>query len=610
MVVIERDTHGNLHIYDPAIPGPAAVTPFTLDTPAELPDTLTGPSRYPVNTDGDLAQWDIHHQQAVFGPDDNQTRTPSDGHTLDALTDPPTHTYPTGPHRGPRPTDEDRAANFEEEFLKQQSTEFGRNSRAANRWRKLADGTQAGEAELRVLALFRKPLPAGHKQKDTLDGMIRENKDNGLEHSGFDYTGTRAKERKSQVALERHQKYNVPIPPAPPETLESEADLLQTVGVPEIEPVAFLNKDYARYFRSAFAELQGTRIPRFYAVDGVNVGERLQTLRRYPASPEEVYELAYHGVLLSGRNADAIRNEYNRLKNTNALHPDLPRWEREEQRRQEEMQQERERKRKNPTEEEKKNKRTSHQQWLQRLPAASRKERDRAARESRKRRYEANPNQPGTGGPGTDVITRSKHGDKQVWTWDASKGVHRRRDRHRVVWYIDSQTWEQWPASEGEAAPSKRPNSQEEQQQIALENEDYENYENYEPDYSTPAPLPDWPGVSGDPYPSSSGYAAPQPLTGTGSDYTGFDPYFQSSVSAGHQPPAAPALSGDGDGDLNAGFDPYFQSSLSVDPQLLTGTGSDYTGFDPYFQSSVSAGHQPPAAPALSGDGDGDLNAG
>ncbi|WP_285692017.1 hypothetical protein, partial [Actinoplanes sp. NBRC 103695] len=85
MVVIERDTHGNLHIYDPAIPGPAAVTPFTLDTPAGLHPTLTGPSRYPVNTDGDLAQWDIHHQQAVFGPDDNQTRTPSDGHTLDAL---------------------------------------------------------------------------------------------------------------------------------------------------------------------------------------------------------------------------------------------------------------------------------------------------------------------------------------------------------------------------------------------------------------------------------------------------------------------------------------------------------------------------------------------
>ncbi|WP_285692013.1 hypothetical protein, partial [Actinoplanes sp. NBRC 103695] len=83
--------------------------------------------------------------------------------------------------------------------------------------------------------------------------------------------------------------------------------------------------------------------------------------------------------------------------------------------------------------------------------------------------------------------------------------------------------------------------SQEEQQQIAYSQEEqqqiaYSHYEDYEPDYSTPAPLPDWPGVSGGTYPSSSVSAGPQPLTGTGFDYTGFVPYSQSSVSAAPNP--------------------------------------------------------------------------
>ncbi|WP_285692014.1 hypothetical protein, partial [Actinoplanes sp. NBRC 103695] len=126
-------------------------------------------SRYPVNTDGDLAQWDIHHQQAVFGPDDNQTRTPSDGHTLDALTDPPTHTYPTGGRTG-----EEWAAGFQKAILKLQSTKIsGEKANAeagigvSDRWKRAKGMQKFSKAELDVFALFRMELPAGHPDKDT-----------------------------------------------------------------------------------------------------------------------------------------------------------------------------------------------------------------------------------------------------------------------------------------------------------------------------------------------------------------------------------------------------------------------------------------------------------
>ncbi|WP_285691946.1 hypothetical protein, partial [Actinoplanes sp. NBRC 103695] len=480
MVVIERDTDGNLHIYDPAIPGPAAVTPFTLDTPAGLPDTLTGPSRYPVNTDGDLAQWDIHHQQAVFGPDGDQPSAPSDGHTLDALTDPPTHTYPTA---GKPRTGEEWAAGFTKAILKRQSTNISGKKAdedagitVSARWKRAKEMKPFSKAELDVFALFRMELPAGHPDKDTLDYLIATNDANNIKHPGYDYTGRRAQEQRSQTARERHQNYYVP--PAPPEVRESEAELLQIMGVPASEPVAFHSRYYALYFRAGFEELKGRRMPSDYTVylpehpehGAVKVGKRLLTLRRDRASSEEIYELAYHGVLLSGRNADAIRNEYDRLEEMNALHPDLPRWRREEQQRQQDEEREKERKRKYPTQEEKDKKkewrRTTYENSREKglTEEQKRKKRaDDAAYYDRKRVKLATA--PGVGGPGSDVTTYDIKNRPQTWSWDEAKQLHWRYGRSRVVWYLDSRTWDRWPASEGEVVPPKRPNSQEEQQQ-------------------------------------------------------------------------------------------------------------------------------------------------
>ncbi|WP_285691991.1 hypothetical protein, partial [Actinoplanes sp. NBRC 103695] len=331
-----------------------------------------------------------------------------------------------------------------------------------------------------MFALFRMELPAGHPDKDTLDYLIATNDANNKKHPDFDYTGKRAREQRSQAALERYQ--NNYVPPAPPEVLESEAELLEIMGVQASEPVAFVNKHYAPYFRAGFEELKGRRMPKGHTVylpehGVVKIGQRLQHLRHYSVSPEEVYELAYHGVLLSGRNADAIRKEYDRLEEMNALHPDLPRWRREEQQRRQDEEREKERKRKYPTQEEKDKKkerrRTAYENSREKGLTEEQKRRRRVAGfayDDRKRERLATA--PGTVGPGSDVTTYDIRGRPQAWRWDKGKQLHVRENGSGVLYYLDSQTWERWPASEGEVAPSKRPYSQEEQQQVAYSQEE------------------------------------------------------------------------------------------------------------------------------------------
>ncbi|WP_285691960.1 hypothetical protein, partial [Actinoplanes sp. NBRC 103695] len=96
LVLVERIDEDELVMWDPSRPSDGSRGPafsrVALDHLSPVPDSLAGPSRFVVDGDGRLAQYHVQRNLIVFRPVEDR----SDGGTVDALTDGPTRTLPTG----------------------------------------------------------------------------------------------------------------------------------------------------------------------------------------------------------------------------------------------------------------------------------------------------------------------------------------------------------------------------------------------------------------------------------------------------------------------------------------------------------------------------------